>query len=365
MSANGKSSGLLWSINGRFLTQRITGVQRYASQLTDALATVVNANGSQGRIEIVAPPDATQPDFSSIPFRTAGTGSGQWWEQVTLPDSSGEGIISLCNTGPLRKRKQVVCIHDTNVFSCPESYSRSFRWYYKSVLPMLGRRTAKILTVSKTSADMLVKCGVARAEKIEVVPNGHEHAFGWDASQSTLLQEQPPTRPFALVIGSRAPHKNIQLVHQIAEGLDQLGVDIYISGGSSSIFSSEQKSPVASNIRFLGYVTDHDLASLYSQALCLLFPSHQEGFGLPLVEAMALGCPVVSSNTSCMPEIVGEHGVLVAPTDPAAWVEAVAAIKSGSVQFNRQAVATHLKQFSWQRSAEKLYSILESLEAMP
>ena len=355
-----------WSINGRFLTQQVTGVQRYATQLTRSLETNLIGQTHSNSLEVVAPAQTPCPTFTGLPFREAGKRQGQLWEQYSLPRSTSGGILSLCNTGPIVSRKHIVCIHDTNVVQFPQSYSRAFRNYYRVILPMLGRTASAILTVSKKSADLLMLHGIANSKKIEVVSNGHEHVFDWDASKSSLLKDNPPRRPFVFVIGSRAPHKNIQLIYKIAPALDELGLDIYISGGTSAVFHSAKKPSAeivepARNIRHLGYVNDDDLADLYMQATCLLFPSFVEGFGLPLVEAMAMGCPIVSSNASCMPEICGQHAVLVPPEAINQWVDGVKSILRQKTKTPQRVLKQHLESFSWKRSAEKLHVLMNDL----
>lgn len=355
-----------WSINGRFLKQNVTGVQRYATQLTRALEKSFAANNDSDSLEVVAPSRTPCPTFTHLPFRETGRRQGQLWEQYSLPRSTTGGILSLCNTGPIVSRKHIVCIHDTNVVLYPQSYSRAFRNYYRMILPVLGRTASAVLTVSKTSADMLVANGIVKSKKIEVIPNGHQHVFDWNASKSRYLKDNPPRRRFVFVVGSRAPHKNLRLIYKIAPALEKLGLDIYISGATSSIFSGPPSvSPPTprpgSNIRHIGYVSDDDLADLYGKATCLLFPSFVEGFGLPLVEAMAMGCPIVSSNTSCMPEICGPHAVLVPPDSPQQWVAGVKTILSRNEKTPQSELIKHLESFSWKRSAETLHELMADL----
>lgn len=359
-----------WSINGRFLTQQVTGVQRYATQLTQALESVVNVANAPDCLEIVAPRRTPSPEFTKLPFRQAGQHKGQFWEQLSLPRSTAGGILSLCNTGPVLRRKHFVCIHDTNVIDFPQSYSPAFRSYYRLILPLLGRTASLVLTVSKKSADLLMRHGIAKSRKIEVVPNGHEHVFRWNAAKSTVLKAAAPARPFVFVVGSRAPHKNLGLIQRIAPSLDQLGLDIYISGGKSAVFSKSnarlpertksKRTETMRNIKYLGYVSDDDLADLYAKATCLLFPSFVEGFGLPLVEAMAFGCPIISSDSSCMPEICGDHAELVSPRSPEQWVEGVRRILEYPDKTSPATLKKHLEKFSWRRSAEKLFELMDS-----
>lgn len=355
-----------WSINGRFLKQNVTGVQRYATQLTRSLEKTFADHNDSDSLEVVAPSQTPCPTFTRLPFRETGRRQGQLWEQYSLPRSTSGGILSLCNTGPIVSRKHIVCIHDTNVVLYPQSYSRAFRNYYRMILPVLGRTASAVLTVSKTSADMLMTHGIVKSKKIEVIPNGHQHVFDWDASKSTLLKDHPPRQPFVFVIGSRAPHKNLALIYKIAPALEKMGLDIYISGASASIFSSSSmsgsgKAQQASNVQHVGYVSDDDLADLYSTAKCLLFPSFVEGFGLPLVEAMAMGCPIVSSNTSCMPEICGPHAVLVPPDSPQQWVAGIKTLLDRNEKTPQNELIKHLESFSWKRSAETLHELMTDL----
>ena len=122
----------------------------------------------------------------------------------------------------------------------------------------------------------------------------------------------------------KAPHKNIAMICSIAGGLALEGIHLVITGGAdAAVYAHQGVAQLAPNVRLLGRVDDDDLACLYRQALCLAFPSRAEGFGLPAVEAMALGCPVISSNASSLPEICGEAALYAAPDDAAGWLEAI------------------------------------------
>jgi GT2 family glycosyltransferase len=157
---------------------------------------------------------------------------------------------------------------------------------------------------------------------------------------------------FVLALGSRARHKNLQLLFKIAPQLAEMKLGIVIAGGGSEIFASETLS-TAPNIKVVGYVTDHDLAYLMDRALCLLFPSWTEGFGLPIVEAMARGCAVVSSDRASMPEVCGDAALMAAPDDPAAWLHQVRQLKD-SPDLRRELTERgreRLPLFSWVNSA--------------
>jgi glycosyltransferase involved in cell wall biosynthesis len=352
-----------FAINGRFLMQDATGVQRYALNVARALDAELAADA---QIPIIAPTGAVDPGLRHVPLLQSGWLSGHAWEQIVLPALWRGRLLNLCNTAPAVKSDQIVCIHDANIFAAPDSYSRIFRSVYHSLQPRLVRHSARIATVSHAAARQLARHLPIRVEDIAVLPNGHEHALSWDP---TLAQIAPKfladaftanNRRFVLALGSRARHKNLALLVKAADGLDELGIDVVIAGGDAGIFApgTLEERP---NIRLMGRVSDHDLAYLLERALCLVFPSLTEGFGLPIVEAMARGCPVVASHSASMPEVCGDAALLASPFDPAAWISHIRALK-GSPQLSRDLVGRgheQVRHFSWSQTAKGYLQLLE------
>lgn len=317
-----------YGVNGRFLTQPVTGVQRYALNVTAAMSAALAARGSS--VPLLVPPGAVHPALPAMPLRPVGRHGGHLWEQVELPRAWPGRLLNLCNTAPALRSEQVVCIHDANVFLAPESYGLAFQALYRTLQPLLARRGARVATVSAFSAAQIARHLGLPVAQIVVLPNGHEHALAWDPARAriapaALAAHAPPARPFVLALGSRARHKNLRLLLAIAPELDALGLDILVAGGQSGIFAGETL-PTAANVLQLGFVTDHDLAFLMDRALCLAFPSLTEGFGLPALEAMARGCPVVSSDCASLPEICGGAALLVSPDAPGDWVARIRAL---------------------------------------
>lgn len=315
-----------FAINGRFLGQGVTGVQRYAGNVVAAMAGPAAAAGQE--IPILAPAGTADPRLEGMRLAAAGPFSGHLWEQLTLPRIWGGRLLNLCNTAPATRADQIVCIHDANVFVAPESYGRAFRQLYATLQPMIARRAARIATVSAASARQIARHLPLCAAEIAVLPNGHEHALAWDPA---LARSAPAAmtadRPFVLALGSRARHKNLDLLARIAPALSGLGIDIVIAGGEGAVFAEAGGATAgAPNLIHLGRVSDHDLAWLMDRALCLAFPSWTEGFGLPVLEAMARGCPVVSSDRASLPEVCGDAARLASPADPDAWVGHIAAL---------------------------------------
>jgi glycosyltransferase involved in cell wall biosynthesis len=357
-SGKGAGEGRSWAINGRFLTQRMTGVQRYAYEIITALDDIFSRNSELAArlsMQLILPPEVKAgPALSKISVCQTSFGSGHAWDQLVLPWYAGHGVLSLGNFGPVIARNPIVCIHDANVFIQPESYSRSFGLAYRTLLPVVGQRAKRIATVSQFSADMLVEYGVCRREKIFIAPNGHEHALRWDASRSQLPLLNTLQRPYVLLLGSLAKHKNIGVVLDQAEGLDAAGIDIVVVGGTSGIFSGSASDIRGSNIHHAGYVGDDDLAALYQGALCLAFPSKTEGFGIPPLEAMARGCPVISSNAASLVEVGGDAVIYVDPGHGDGWREAIVALSQNEA-LRQTMVAQGRKRaaaFSWTRSAQ-------------
>jgi glycosyltransferase involved in cell wall biosynthesis len=347
-----------WAINGRFLTQRMTGVQRYAYEIVAALDVILSEESDSTRwpqMQLVLPTGVQViPVLSKIGICQTSFGSGHAWDQFVLPLYAKSGVLSLGNFGPIVARNHIVCIHDASTFIQPESYSRAFGLVYRTLLPWIGKRASRVGTVSQFSADMLVKYGVCRREKIFVAPNGHEHALRWDARRADIQLLSALKRPYILLLGSKAEHKNVEVILEQARGLDAAGIDIVVVGAASNIFSTNAPDFQGSNVHHAGYVSDDDLAALYGGALCLVFPSKTEGFGIPPLEAMTRGCPVISSNVASLVEVGGDAVAYVDPDHGDGWRDAIIGLSRNDEL--RATMATLGRKraalFSWKRSAQ-------------
>ena len=350
-----------FAINGRFLTQDVTGVQRYARNIVNA----IDSSAVADRTTLILPPTAAETFAHRMRAERGGRLKGHAWEQIELPYLSGNRrLLNLCNTAPAAKADQIVCIHDANIFAAPESYSRSFRALYHNLQPLLARRSVRIASVSHAAARQIARHLPVGLSDIAVLPNGHEHALAWDPALADLAPKKLASkgdRPFVLALGSRARHKNLSLLIDIAPELDEMDLDIVIAGGGDGIFTEHQLQR-RSNVHFLGRVSDHDLAYLFDRALCLAFPSLTEGFGLPIVEAMARSCPVISSHCASMPEVCGNATLIASPFEPREWIKAIRTLVA-SVQLRSDLVGRgheQVRQFSWENSAKGYIELLEN-----
>ncbi|WP_144222501.1 glycosyltransferase family 4 protein [Mesorhizobium amorphae] len=353
-----------WTINGRFLSQPTTGVQRYAREIVRSLDVLIAERSplTHGlELSLQCPPDSSDFPLSSIECRKIGSTSGHLWEQTKLAASLHDGgLISLCNTGPILSRKHIVCIHDANVWNAPHSYSFGFRASYKALLPCLGKTACGISTVSHFSLIELVRRGIVPSDRAFVASNGHEHALGWKPEHSAATR-LAASRNTVVMIGSAAPHKNIDLVLGLADRLAMVGLKIAVVGMSDPrIFKTRTARAEARNIHWLGRVCDRALAALLMDSLCLAFPSLTEGFGLPVVEAMALGCPVVVSDRASLPEVCGNAALYAAADNPDAWFDRFMSLRNSKGLCRRltEMGKTRASAYSWRTSA------LRYLEAM-
>ncbi|MGF9566547.1 glycosyltransferase [Neorhizobium sp. JUb45] len=352
-----------FAVNGRYLTQSPTGVQRYAHNVLTALDGMLDA---EKPVPLLVPEGVADPAFRAMAPKTLSSiFKGHAWEQLKLPQHASGLLLNLCNTAPVFKADQIVCIHDANVFAAPDSYSRSFRMLYKSLQPLIVRGSTRVTTVSHASARQIARYLPIEAQDIVVLPNGHEHVLGWNAEAAVSAPAivsaiVARSRKYVFALGSSARHKNLTLMFGIAHALDALGVDLVIAGGDAAIFSSVDVARHP-NVIMAGRVSDDDLAFFFKHALCLVFPSLNEGFGLPIVEAMALGCPVVSASCSSMVEVCGNAALLACPFDGRQWVEHIAALASSPslVDDLRERGLRQVTNYSWNSSAEGYRELIE------
>lgn len=316
-------------LNGRFLSRAPSGVDRVAIELARRLVSKTSARG--WRFDVAVPANAPADD--EIGARLGldkrndiyrGHAKGYLWEQIELwwvrPNSV---LLSLANMGPALRRNQAAMIHDTQVFDTPESYSRPFRLTYRLLLPVLGRRAAHLLTVSQHSALRLAACGLDPARRAVVVHNGVEHLDSVVADATVLVRHNLTPGGFFLAVGNIAPHKNLHFLGRLFAARSAERLPLVIAGGATARIFGETGLAAGPMVRILGRVSDGELKALYENARGFLFPSLTEGFGLPPLEAMRCGCPVIASTGGAVPEVCDTAALACDPRDEAAWQAAI------------------------------------------
>jgi glycosyltransferase involved in cell wall biosynthesis len=345
-----------WTLNGDFVCLAPTGVARYAREVTVALDALVARGHVLTRdldLDVVVPGAGRDPlALGTLPVRIvpeyARPRLPQAWVQLQLPRHVPGGLVSFCNLAPVWPTRHIACIHDLHTRLIPESYGRGFVFAHRIILPLLGRRAAAITTVSEFSRQHLAEFGVAPSAKVTVTYNGADHARRWNPGRGTLA---PPGRPYVLCLGRTQKYKNLELVLRLAPILDARGLDLWMAG---DVERSRLGEAVPENVRLLGRIDDDDLAQALTEARAFLFPSRIEGFGLPAVEAMASGCPVVASTAPCLPEICGDAALYADPDDAAGWIAAIDRLHT-EPETRRAMIAAGLaraERYSWERIAE-------------
>lgn len=359
-----------WTINGDFLALAPTGIARYAREVTwalDALLEERHPLTSELRVELVT---AREPDeafrLSNIAYRVVPEATRprlpQAWVQFQLPRQAPGGLLSFCNLAPIGHRHHIACIHDVQTRVAPESYTAPFRLMHRVIMPLVGRFAARIVTVSGGSRDHLVQFGIAPRRKIVVAHNGGDHALRWRPEKARLNWQRE--RPFVFCIGRPQAHKNPELIWQLASLLEKHGIDVVVAGDIDPDASDLPRMPRPSNLELIGRIADDDVAAALSAALCFALPSRTEGFGLPAVEAMSLGCPVIASTAPALPEVCAEGAIYADPEAPAAWAQAVMSLAGdpGLRERLRDAGRSRAGGFTWRKVAETYLALMQEMD---
>lgn len=338
-------------INGHFKTQQITGVQRYALELIHQFKDL-NAEFST-----IEPPQNLQSDSLR-----------QLWMQIIMPAKipSGTVLWSPTNIGPAFVKNQVLTLHDIADQLHPEWFDPKYVYWRKSILPFLLKNVKGIITVSEYSKRTIIEKYPYTSGKIEVIYNGVRinHFYPRPADEvSEVKRRFNLDKPFMVTVGSLDPRKNI---NGLIQAWDTLPADIsrefqlVIVGARSDKFNFKLEEGLTPNIRFLGYVDYDILPALYSASRFFIYPSLFEGFGLPVLEAMACKTPVITSNTTSLGELASGYSMMIDPTDREQISEAIKQYFT-SKQIRNAFVSeayNYAKSYTWQKSAQKTLDFL-------
>ncbi len=358
-------------INGRFLTQPMTGVERYAYNICKAMARL------RQPFTVVCPKAPIHQDYdvSDLTVVHYGIGNSHFWEQCVLPfffiGKKNYLVLSFTGLGSILIRHKVMTVHDLSFLKNPSWYSRTYYWYYKFMTPLAVKTSQHILTVSEFSkSEILGFYPFLKAEKISVVYNAIDRQLFKPLTSD--IKHQPsdifhqPSDPFVLCVSSIDPRKNFARLIEACQGLT--GAKLYIVGKYNRVFSQQmQLDTTSDHIQFLGRVSDDELVRLYNQAACFVFPSLYEGFGLPPLEAMACGCPVLVSDIPVEREVCGDAAQYFNPLDPCNILHTITQYLNDADVIKekmRQKGFENITRFSWEKSAETLIKKLEKLKKL-
>jgi len=315
------------AINGRAAVRvQIGGVERLAREMALRLPAL-----RPERYVVIRPPAA-------LAHR-----AGHVWEQGVLPlrGARYELLYSPANLAPVLFGRNVVVIHDVAALRHPEAYSRAYVAYQRFLLPAIARRARRVITVSEFSRGELIEVLGVDAQDVTVIPGGVDDRFSPQADPAPAIARYGLARPYVLAVGTVSARKNLGVLGPAARALSERGADLVLAGSDRGYLRG-----VGPRLRRLGYVADEDLPGLYAGALALALPSAYEGFGLPCLEAMACGVPVVAAHRGALPETCGGAALLVDPDDPDELAEALR-----TAAWDRQ-VRTRLIEAGFSRAAE-------------
>jgi glycosyltransferase involved in cell wall biosynthesis len=362
-------------INGRFLLQPLSGVQRYAEQLITALDDSLSDDERlAARLELVAfvPPGTRRPvSWQHTQIREIGRLRGHAWEQIELGWHARDGIlVSLGGSGPLAHTRQVVALHDASIFAHPEHFSRTYGVFHRLLRPRLARSAFRLVTISEFSRTELARyCGVP-PDRFTLIGNSPEHIAQVKSDEGILSRFGLEPGRYLLCVGNQSPNKNIALAIHAFQASRAAVSNRYLlavaGGGSEAVFGETVESS-GDGVRRLGRVSDAELRALYERAALFVFPSRYEGFGVPPLEAMALGCPVVSSDSSAMPSVLGDAAAFFRSDDAGHLASMLDEVLSNGEMRRALVERGHerVRRYAWSEGARILVNILEQCAQVP
>jgi glycosyltransferase involved in cell wall biosynthesis len=364
-------------VNARHLAGQRTGTEVYMEQLLAALSRT-------GQVQVTAltwaPLGLDLPGVQEVlparhPEIALGTPRAILWKlwfdqwrclRAVLP---ARGILYHGMDGflpyALRRRDRCVAtVHDLGWQAHPELFPRKLRLMYGALFPWVARRADRIIAVSHHTADDLVRRAGVPASRIEVIYHGLDPAF---AVRNDGAGPTPTGPPYMLAVGGVSPRKNTRRLIEAftrwrARGAHRTEYELRITGTSLDREFVLGRSELPEGVHLLGYVDKAELPRLYAGAAAFLYPSIYEGFGLPIIEAMACGTPVVTSRTGSAPEIAGGAAILVDPFS----VESIEAGLEQATTADEAARLRHLgceraRLFQWSRTANQTLEIYRQL----
>lgn len=334
-------------VNGRFLLKKVTGVERYAREILLELDKIIKND----EIEIAIPPGVVEiPDYKNIKIVKVGKFRDKLWEHISFPiyvKKRNAISLNLCNVAPLIS-PGIVCIHDMKPKAHPEYFSKKFRLWYDLLFFNETKRAKKIITVSEFSKKEIMKYYKVSSDRIIVIPNAWQHYDRIDFDENTLIKYKLTKGDYFFAMGSMEPNKNFKWIAKMAK--NKPDKTFAIAGSiNPKVFADGLGFECPLNMKLLGYVSDQEAKTLMRDCEAFLFPSIYEGFGIPPLEALSVGCKcIVVSDTEIMHEIFNDSVIYIQPY----------IYDYSKYSFKNNKDNTILLKYSWELSAKKLLNYI-------
>jgi glycosyltransferase involved in cell wall biosynthesis len=361
------------------------GIGRYTRGLITTLAELDNKNSYTLMVTPDAPPDDlqvfhAQPNFTPKFYPLAERWLTIGWHRFYLPIPVEwfTGRVDLFHSPnfilpPTRQAKTLLTVHDLSFIRHPQGAVPSLRKWLEKAVPRSLARADHVLADSESTKQDLIDIFQLTPKTITVVGAGVEARFQpvTDSHRLETVRRRyhlPPSEKFILGLGTLEPRKNFTgLIKAYSQSPVRHTHHLVIAGGKgwlyNEIFAAAESSPVANRIHLIGFIDDDDLPALYNLADIFAYPSHYEGFGIPVVEAMACGTPVVCADNSCLPEVGGQAALQIEATDVTALAETLHRLAIDPT-LRQQAIATGLRQaqkFTWPATARRLLAVYHQM----
>lgn len=362
------------------------GIGRYAFEILSNIHSIFRISRKQNNRR-----DIRFVVFLPSPPRHDMPGETEWWQYrrygpdrwrtfVGLPLALMRGhpqpdvIFSPTHYSPrFVAIKRVISIMDLSYLSFPGMFKPKDLYQLKNWTGWSAAHASHIITISRNSRDAIIKAYGVPAGRVSVTYPGLIPMADTRITADDIVKRFGISRYYILSVGTLQPRKNyVRLIQAFAGFLRKNrqkygAIDLVIVGKKGwlygDILAAPEKSGIGEHVKFLDFVPDEALPSLYRHALCFALPSLYEGFGLPVAEAMSYGCPVVVSNTSSLPEIAGKAGIFVDPENTDSITGGLlAAVGQRNLMQGKQRIKLGLEQvkkFSWEKAAEETLRVLE------
>jgi glycosyltransferase involved in cell wall biosynthesis len=263
---------------------------------------------------------------------------------------------------------RVVTVHDLAFHLYPEQYPGAKQRYLRAMTRLSVRRATRVIAVSEATRDDVIRLYGADPERVVTAPNGVGPEFQPlpDEQIAAFRRERQLPEHFVLFLGTLQPRKNLEtLLRAYARVMAETGWSLVVAGaegwGTTPIFTLARALGIEDNVRFVGYVAPQELPFWYNAAGMLVYPSFYEGFGLPALEAMACGTPVIAADNSALPEVVGDAGLLVGARDVDGFAHAITTLARDADFRHRLGRRGQLRAagYSWRRTAELTLAVYQ------